>query len=107
MVVITGLGEVIIPNRNHHGLRGSRHYQVESVHGEVLRLSCGGQVTEVNLSQLGTPLAAEVYLTQSVPLAIGDKLQWTKNNHRLGRVNGQEVYCGEGGPRQGVAAGGE
>ena len=85
------VGDVIIPTKHHNRLLGHKQYKVESIHGDILRLSSDGKVRELNLRDLNVPLAAEVYLTQSIPLAVGDKLRWTKNNHRLGRINGQEV----------------
>ena len=55
-----------------------------------MHLASGAKQTELDLSSLKKPLNVRVYQEKEIGVSIGDRLRWTQNNHKLGRINGQE-----------------
>jgi len=82
------VGDVVIPVRDYkrRGLVKGEHYLVEEKVGDRLILKSGdGQQFEVD-----TDFEKALYAKELTNVAVGDRLKWTKNDHKLGRRNGQE-----------------
>jgi conjugative relaxase-like TrwC/TraI family protein len=84
------VGDILIPGQHQHGLRASKQYRVASIEGDRLYLESGSLKTTVDLATLQKPLNVRVYQEDAIGVSVGDRLRWTQNNRRLGRVNGQE-----------------
>lgn len=84
------VGDVVVPGCDRHGLKRSRQYKVGSVQGDLLTLISGNGVAVLDMGKLSKPLDARVYEVGDLSLSVGDRLRWTQNNHKLGRVNGLE-----------------
>ncbi|PSN13073.1 hypothetical protein C7293_17465 [filamentous cyanobacterium CCT1] len=84
-------GDVLVPIQDYRkqGLIRGEQYRVIAVNSEVQQVMLetpGGSVLSVD------PAACPrktVYTTQSIPIAVGDKLKWTRNNSKAGIRNGQ------------------
>ncbi|QLE59714.1 MobF family relaxase [Nostoc sp. TCL26-01] len=82
------LGDVVMPTRDYkrRGLSKGKLYEVVSQNTDKLTLkSDDGQVLEVD-----TAFEKAVYQRNVIEIAVGDRLQWKKNDRQLGRRNGQE-----------------
>jgi conjugative relaxase-like TrwC/TraI family protein len=85
------IGDVIVPAQTYHrqGLEKNQRYRIVNINAETNQLSIqaeDGQTLRVD------PACCErksVYLVQSLPIAIGDRLRWTKNNRDADIRNGQ------------------
>jgi conjugative relaxase-like TrwC/TraI family protein len=83
--------DIVVSDKDSNGLRGSRQYRVKEVKGDIVTLHAVGHTQQIDMKTLKKPMNVRVYQEQSISIAVGDRLQWTQNNYRLGRVNGQEV----------------
>ncbi|MBD2166473.1 relaxase domain-containing protein [Calothrix membranacea FACHB-236] len=82
------LGDMVMPTRNYkrRGLSKGELYEVVGKDTDRLLLKASdGKQLEVD-----TGFNKAVYQRQSIELALGDRLRWTKNDRQLGRRNGQE-----------------
>ncbi|MBE9210538.1 relaxase domain-containing protein [Nostoc sp. LEGE 06077] len=82
------LGDVIMPTRNYkrRGLSKGKLYEVVGQNTDKLTLiGDDSQVLEVD-----TAFDSAVYQRNQIEIAVGDRLQWKKNDRQLGRRNGQE-----------------
>jgi len=82
------VGDVVIPIRDYkrRGLAKGEHYLVEEKVGDRLILKSGdGKQFDVD-----TDFEKALYQNVLTAVAVGDRLKWTKNEHKLGRRNGQE-----------------
>ena len=92
------VGDILVVAQNQAGLRASKQYRVTDIKDNTLHLECGkqnatlrqGSGTTVDLAALQKPLNVRVYQADEIGVSVGDRLRWTQNNRRLGRVNGQE-----------------
>ena len=84
------VGDVLVVAQNQAGLRASKQYRVTEIKDNTLHLECGKQKTILDLAALQKPLNVRVYQADEIGVSVGDRLRWTQNNRRLGRVNGQE-----------------
>ncbi|MCF2151946.1 relaxase domain-containing protein [Desmonostoc muscorum LEGE 12446] len=82
------IGDVIIPTRDYkrRGLSKGKLYEVVSQNTDKLTLKGdNGKLLDVD-----TAFEKAVYQSQQIEIAVGDRLQWKKNDRQLGRRNGQE-----------------
>ncbi len=82
------IGDVVVPIRDYkrRGLVKGEQYSVRAKNGDHLVLSSqSGEQFEVD-----TVFEKALYQQQAIDIAVGDRLKWTKNDHTLGRRNGQE-----------------
>lgn len=82
------IGDVVIPmfDYKRRGLNKGEFYEVVGKTDDTLTLKApNGQQCEVD-----PKFRKAVYQRQSVEIAVGDRLKWTKNNRILERRNGQE-----------------
>jgi|GEM_PF-207367 len=82
------IGDVIMPTRDYkrRGLEKGKLYEVVGQNTDKLTLQGdNGQVLEVD-----TAFEKAVYQSHQIEIAVGDQLQWKKNDRKLGRRNGQE-----------------
>ena len=84
------VGDILIAPQNQAGLRTSQQYRVTKIEGDILHLESGAKRSTLDLSTLRTPLNVRVYQDKEIGVSTGDRLRWTQNNMKLGRVNGQE-----------------
>ncbi|NBD15488.1 MAG: relaxase domain-containing protein [Cyanobacteria bacterium] len=81
--------DVIIPSRNYRGqgLEKGKAYYVMDIEKDWLKLRdiSGNEITANPMK-----FRKSVYTQQSMTIAVGDKLKWTKNNKELNRRNGEE-----------------
>ena len=84
------VGDILVVPSNQAGLRTSQQYRVTNIEGDILQLESGGKQTALDLSSLKKPLNVRVYQDKEIGVSVGDRLRWTQNNHKLGRINGQE-----------------
>ncbi|MFN6562415.1 MAG: MobF family relaxase [Nostoc sp. ChiSLP01] len=82
------LGDVVMPTRNYkrRGLEKGKLYEVvgKDIHRLTLKTH-DGKYFEVD-----TLFEKAVYQRHRIEIAVGDRLQWKKNNRQLERRNGQE-----------------
>ncbi len=81
------VGDILIPIRNYKQLKKGQNYRVTGKHADnlTLRSPDGGQIeTDLNFDKAH-------YREESIGVAVGDRLRWTKNNAGSQRRNGQEV----------------
>ncbi|MHC5613776.1 MAG: MobF family relaxase [Nostoc sp.] len=82
------IGDVIMPTRDYkrRGLDKGKLYEVVGRTTDKLTLiSDDRQVMDVD-----TAFEKAVYHSHQIEIAVGDRLQWKKNDRQLGRRNGQE-----------------
>ncbi|HYW21308.1 MAG TPA: MobF family relaxase [Nodularia sp. (in: cyanobacteria)] len=82
------IGDVIMPTRDYkrRGLEKGKLYEVVGQTTDKLTLiRDDGQHLEVD-----TAFDKAVYQRTEIEIAVGDRLQWKKNDRQLGRRNGQE-----------------
>jgi Domain of unknown function (DUF3854)/Helicase len=84
------VGDILIAGQHHHGLRASKQYRVTAKEGNTLHLEAGQIEATLDLAALEKPLNVRIYQEDAIGVSVGDRLRWTQNNRRLGRVNGQE-----------------
>jgi conjugative relaxase-like TrwC/TraI family protein len=85
------VGDVLVPIQDYRkqGLLRGEQYRVVAVNAEAQQVvleTPGGSVLSIN------PAACPrktVYTTQAIPVAVGDRLRWTRNNPKAGIRNGQ------------------
>ncbi len=83
------VGDVVVPTREYKrlGLTKFQPYTVEALEKNSLTLKAtDGALCAVD------PMAFRktVYEQQSIEIAVGDRLKWKRNDHKIGRRNGQE-----------------
>ncbi len=84
-------GDVLVPIQDYRkqGLIRGEQYRVIAVNSEAQQVvleTPSGSVLSIN------PAACPrktVYTTQAIPIAVGDRLKWTRNNAKAGIRNGQ------------------
>ncbi|WP_052050835.1 MobF family relaxase [Leptolyngbya sp. KIOST-1] len=84
-------GDVLVPIQDYRkqGLSRGEQYRVIAVNPEAQQVvleTPSGSVLSIN------PAACPrktVYTTQAIPVAVGDRLKWTRNNSKAGIRNGQ------------------
>ncbi|MDZ7965854.1 MAG: MobF family relaxase [Nostoc sp. DedSLP03] len=82
------IGDVVMPTRDYkrRGLSKGKLYEVVGRTTDKLTLiGDNGQVMDVD-----TAFEKAVYHSHQIEIAVGDRLQWKKNDRQLGRRNGQE-----------------
>ncbi|MBC1222153.1 MobF family relaxase, partial [Nostoc sp. UCD120] len=82
------IGDVVMPTRDYkrRGLSKGKLYEVVGRTTDKLTLiGDNGQVMDVD-----TAFEKAVYQSHQIEIAVGDRLQWKKNDRQLGRRNGQE-----------------
>nr|WP_322714913.1 MobF family relaxase [Nostoc sp. ChiSLP03a]MDZ8216200.1 MobF family relaxase [Nostoc sp. ChiSLP03a] len=82
------IGDVVMPTRDYkrRGLEKGKLYEVVGRTTDKLTLiGDNGQVMDVD-----TAFEKAVYQSHQIEIAVGDRLQWKKNDRQLGRRNGQE-----------------
>ena len=82
-------GDVVMPTREYRrsGLHKFQPYVVEAVNRDSLTLSdLSGNTLTVDPMKF----RKTVYTRETLEIAFGDRLRWTKNDQELGRRNGQE-----------------
>ncbi|MHC5748808.1 MAG: AAA family ATPase, partial [Nostoc sp.] len=82
------IGDVVMPTRDYkrRGLDKGKLYEVVGRTTDKLTLiGDNGQVMDVD-----TAFEKAVYQSHQIEIAVGDRLQWKKNDRQLGRRNGQE-----------------
>jgi Tfp pilus assembly protein PilZ len=85
------IGDIVIPGQHYkrQGLTKQQTYQVVQVDALRNRLQVAdeaGRSVEIN------PMACEhkaVYVRQAIPIAVGDRLRWTRNDRTRNLRNGQ------------------
>jgi hypothetical protein len=85
------VGDVLVPIQDYRkqGLIRGEQYQVIAVNPEAQQVvleTPSGSVLSINPSLCPRKT---VYTTQSIPVAVGDRLKWTRNNPKVGIRNGQ------------------
>ncbi|MEM9568101.1 MAG: AAA family ATPase [Cyanobacteria bacterium P01_E01_bin.34] len=82
------VGDVIIPTRHYprRGLSRTEQYRVTAIEGDRLQLS-GSDGSDLLVDPM--KFRKQVYRPSSIPIAVGDKLRWTRNDKEAGRRNGQ------------------
>ncbi|WP_245246301.1 MobF family relaxase [Nostoc sp. ATCC 53789] len=82
------IGDVIIPTRDYkrRGLSKGKLYEVVGRTTDKLTLISD----ERQILQVDTAFEKAVYQSHQIEIAVGDRLQWKKNDRQLGRRNGQE-----------------
>ncbi|MBW4426937.1 MAG: relaxase domain-containing protein [Nostoc desertorum CM1-VF14] len=82
------LGDVVMPTRNYkrRGLEKGKVYEVVSKDLDrlILKTSAGTRL------EVDTNFDKAVYQRDEIEIAVGDRLQWKKNDRQLQRRNGQE-----------------
>uniref|UniRef100_UPI0030DD345A AAA family ATPase n=2 Tax=Cyanobacteriota TaxID=1117 RepID=UPI0030DD345A len=81
------VGDVLIPLKDHNCLKRSKRYQVTQISGDDVTLN--NHIT-LNMKGLKYPLKTEVFTKNQLPIAVGDRLKWTRNNRPQKRTNGRE-----------------
>ena len=83
------VGDVVVPLRHYRrrGLSRTERYAVEAVQGDALLL-VGTDGSRAWHEPMG--FRKSVYRPQSMAVAVGDRLKWTRNDRERGRRNGQE-----------------
>ncbi|WP_152551035.1 hypothetical protein [Picosynechococcus sp. NKBG042902] len=81
------VGDVLIPLKDHNCLKRSKRYQVTQISGDDVTLN--DHIT-LNMKGLKYPLKTEVFTKNQLPIAVGDRLKWTRNNRPQKRTNGRE-----------------
>ncbi|MEH1922790.1 MobF family relaxase, partial [Nostoc sp.] len=82
------IGDVVMPTRDYkrRGLEKGKLYEVVGRTTDKLTLiGDNGQLMDVD-----TAFEKAVYQSHQIEIAVGDRLQWKKNDRQLGRRNGQE-----------------
>ncbi len=84
-------GDMVVPNQDYkkQGLVKNQQYRVlggDRTNNQLLLETPGGQVITVDPAQCAKKA---VYQVQSIPVATGDRLRWTKNDRTTGIRNGQ------------------
>jgi conjugative relaxase-like TrwC/TraI family protein len=84
-------GDVLVPIQDYRkqGLIRGEQYQVVAVNLEVQQVvleTPNGSVLSINPVEFPRKT---VYTTQAIPVAVGDRLRWTRNNSQAGIRNGQ------------------
>jgi conjugative relaxase-like TrwC/TraI family protein len=92
-------GDIVVPNQDYkkQGLVKNQQYRVlggggvacakhVSPNNQLLLETPGGQVITVDPAQCAKKT---VYQVQQIPVAVGDRLRWTKNDRATGTRNGQ------------------
>ncbi|MBE9137035.1 relaxase domain-containing protein [Nodosilinea sp. LEGE 07088] len=84
-------GDVLVPIQDYRkqGLLRGEQYRVIAVNSEAQQVvleTPNGSV--LSISPAACPRKT-VYATQSIPIAVGDRLRWTRNNPKAGIRNGQ------------------
>ncbi|MBD2358604.1 relaxase domain-containing protein [Tolypothrix sp. FACHB-123] len=82
------LGDMVMPTRSYkrRGLSKGELYEVVGKDTDRLIL----KATDGKQLEVDTGFSKAVYQRQSIEIAKGDRLRWTKNDRQLGRRNGQE-----------------
>ncbi len=82
------IGDVIMPTRDYkrRGLSKGKLYEVVGRTTDKLTLISD----ERQILQVDTAFEKAVYQSHQIEIAVGDRLQWKKNDRQLGRRNGQE-----------------
>lgn len=82
------LGDVVMPTRNYkrRGLEKGKLYEVVSKDIDRLTL----KAPDGKCFQVDTIFEKAVYQRDEIEIAVGDRLQWKKNDRQLQRRNGQE-----------------
>ena len=92
MPTIFSRGNVLIPQASYKrlGLEKGQRYEVLATdshsNGLMLR-GHSGAALQVDPAQIRRK---SVYEVEEMEIAVGDRLRWTRNDHALGRRNGQE-----------------
>ncbi len=81
------VGDVLIPLKDHNSLKHSTHYHVTKIVGDDVTLN---ESITLNMKGLKYPLKTEVFTKNQLPIAVGDRLKWTRNNRPQKRTNGRE-----------------
>jgi hypothetical protein len=86
-------GDVLVPVQDYRkqGLYRAKKYTVLTVDQEANRLileTPNGSVLSIDSAQCPRK---SVFTTQAIPIAVGDKLRWTRNNRKANIRNGQTV----------------
>ncbi len=81
-------GDLVMPTRSYkrRGLEKGKLYEVVGKDTDRLLL----KATDGKQLEVDTGFNKAVYQRQSIEIAKGDRLRWTKNDRQLGRRNGQE-----------------
>jgi conjugative relaxase-like TrwC/TraI family protein len=84
-------GDIVVPNQDYKKQRLVKNQQYRVLGGDrtnnqLLLETPGGQVITVDPAQCAKKA---VYQVQSIPVATGDRLRWTKNDRTTGIRNGQ------------------
>jgi hypothetical protein len=85
------VGDILVPKKNLYGLRIAQPYQVVQKAGDRITFQHGKNQRTVDFAALDKELPGQVYHVKKISIARGDRLVWTNNNHKLGRVKGKEV----------------
>jgi ATP-dependent exoDNAse (exonuclease V) alpha subunit len=90
-------GDVLVPVQDYRlqGLYRAEKYTVLTVDPDLNQLTLetpGGSLLSVDPAQCPRKT---IYTTQSLPIAVGDKLRWTRNNRKANVRNGQTVVVTE------------
>ncbi|NMF84110.1 MobF family relaxase [Nodosilinea sp. P-1105] len=85
------VGDVLVPIQDYRkqGLIRGEQYRVVAVNAEAQQVvleTPGGSVLSVDPAECPRKT---VYTTQAIPIAVGDRLKWTRNNPKAGIRNGQ------------------
>ncbi|MEM8715702.1 MAG: AAA family ATPase, partial [Cyanobacteria bacterium P01_G01_bin.4] len=82
------VGDVIIPTRHYprRGLSRTEQYRVTAIEGDRLQLS-GSDGSRLSVDPM--KFRKQVYRPSTIPIAVGDKLRWTRNDKEAGHRNGQ------------------
>jgi conjugative relaxase-like TrwC/TraI family protein len=86
-------GDVLVPVQDYRlqGLHRAEKYTVLTVDQEANRLALetpSGSVLSIDPANCPRKTA---FTTQSIPIAVGDKLRWTRNNRQANVRNGQTI----------------
>ncbi|MHC5820144.1 MAG: MobF family relaxase [Nostoc sp.] len=82
------IGDVVMPTRDYkrRGLEKGKLYEVVGRTTDKLTL----RSDERQVMDVDTAFEKAVYQSHQIEIAVGDRLQWKKNDRQLGRRNGQE-----------------
>jgi ATP-dependent exoDNAse (exonuclease V) alpha subunit len=82
------IGDVVMPTRDYkrRGLEKDKLYEVVGRTTDKLNL----RSDDGNYLEVDTAFEKAVYQRAEIEIAVGDRLQWKKNDRQLGRRNGQE-----------------
>jgi conjugative relaxase-like TrwC/TraI family protein len=91
------LGDVLVPTQDYkkQGLVQAQQYVVRGIYPQVNRLvveTAAGQLIRLDPARCERKT---VYAVQSVAVAVGDQLRWTKNDRAAKTRNGQRFTVGE------------